>query len=170
MVKTIKLGMATGAFVLALFMLLPCVCAPAEPQSEADSVLQAAPMVQLGLSTSTVNFGAGTLQPRHTPYTQSITATVNSNAPWRLSVSKDHDLLGTIDSIPSAGLTFSAAGPPGKTTYAAPAGTEFGGNTRVVEGIRGSNLMTAITYSLAVPWEIEPDTYSATHIYTASLI
>lgn len=127
----------------------------------------AAAVLQFAISTSAVNFGGGALQPRETPYTQTVTATLNSNASWRIIVSKDGDLRGTVQSIPSENFTFSAQGPPGRTTYQAPPGTQFGTDTRVTDGTRGGNLRTTITYSLRVPWELEADAYSATHTYTA---
>jgi hypothetical protein len=133
-------------------------------------VIGAAPTIEFRLSSSTVNFGGGTLEPRTALYTDTLGATVNANMPWRISVSKDRDLTSASGVIPSENLTFAVSGPAGKTTYAAATGTQFGTNVRVVEGTRGSNLMTTITYRLNVPWTLAPDTYSATHMYTAMLI
>ncbi|MHB8893846.1 MAG: hypothetical protein ACYC99_01535 [Candidatus Geothermincolia bacterium] len=99
--------------------------------------------------------------------TGDITASINSNKAYALKVTKDHDLQGATESIPSANLTFGATLPVGGT-YNAPAGTTFGTDTRVIEGARGNNRNTTISYSLTVPWDQAPDTYSATHVYTAT--
>ena len=137
----------------------------------ADSREMAAPpTIQFSISVSTVNFGGGSLTPQATPYTQPFTTAVNSNIPWRVSVTKDHDLQGAAELIPSSDFSFSAVGPAGGTTYQAPAGTQFGTDVLAVEGTRGSNLTTTITYSLIVPWSIQADSYSATHTYTAMSI
>lgn len=162
--------------------------APADTQRETDAPLDAtakpegsavtdeetearaaaaSPSLQLAISASSVDFGGGPLQPRETPYTESLTATVNSNRSWRILVTKDGDLSSATQSIPSADFTFSASGPAGRTIYEAPAGTEFGANTRVVDGTRGSGLATIVNYSLSIQWELEPDVYSAVHMYTA---
>ncbi len=146
----------------------PVPDAGSTPQEDSEARQAAAPpSIQLTMSTPTVNFGGGMLQPREAPYTQSIAATINSNKPWRILVTKDGDLRVGAQTVPSANFTFSATGPAGKTAYEAPAGTQFGANVRVAEGTRGSGLATTINYSLTIPWELEPDAYSATHTYTA---
>jgi hypothetical protein len=145
----------------------PPPAAPAEPIAlpgvEAE-LNAAAPMLQFAISSGTIDFG-GSLTPG--TYTQSLTAVVNSNQTWRISVTKSGDLTGASGSIPSSYFTFGAVGPAGKTTYQAPAGTEFGTDTLVVAGNRGANLATTITYRLSVPWTIAPDSYSTAHTYTA---
>ncbi len=140
---------------------------PAAPVAEPgiEEQLLGAPMLQFALSTSTVDFG-GSMSPGHV-YTQTVTAAINSNQAWRISVTKSGDLQGATGSIPSSYFTFGAVGPAGFTTYQAPAGTEFGTDTLVVSGTRGSNMTTAITYRLSVPWTLAPDSYSAAHTYTA---
>lgn len=161
---------ALGVFACAQTVSQPAAqSAPTEEDSVTDMEREAAapPSLQLAISSSSVDFGGGPLEPGDTPYAQSIDATVNSSRSWRILVTKDGDLQGGTQTIPSANFTFSATGPSGRTIYQAPAGTEFGTNTRVVEGTRGSNLATAISYSLTIPWELEPDTYSAVHTYTA---
>jgi hypothetical protein len=141
---------------------------PAEDSvTDMEREAAAPPSLQLAISSSSVDFGGGPLQPRDTPYTQSITATINSNRSWRILVTKNGDLHGGTQTIPSANFTFSATGPAGRTIYEAPSGTQFGTNTRVVEATRGSNLAVSINYSLSIPWELEPDTYSAVHTFTA---
>ncbi len=128
----------------------------------------AAPMIQLSMSSATIDFGGGALAPRGMPYTSSVTAVINSNMSWRISVRKDHDLQGASGSLDSWRLTYSVTGPPGYTTFQAPAGSEFGAaDASVSEGTRGSNLPTLITYSLSIDWEVLPDTYTAAHTYTA---
>lgn len=135
----------------------------AEPSMEAQ--LLGAPMLQFSLSTGTVNFG-GSMSPGQV-YTQAVTAAINSNQTWRISVTKSGDMQGTTGSVPSSYFTFGAVGPAGNTTYQAPAGTEFGTDTLVVSGTRGANLRTTITYRLSVPWDLAADSYSASHTYTA---
>jgi hypothetical protein len=112
-----------------------------------------------------MSFG-GSLTPGQT-FTQSVTATINSNLLWRISVTKAGDLQSPSGSIPSADFTFGAVGPANHTTYQAPAGTQFGTDSLVVSGNRGSGMATTITYSLTVPWTVAADTYSASHTYTA---
>lgn len=136
----------------------------AQPDVEAQ-LTASAPMLQFSLSMGIVNFG-GSLSPGQT-HAQSITAVVNSNQTWRISVTKSGDLQGASGSIPSSYFTFGAVGPAGRTTYQAPAGTEFGTDTLVVAGNRGSNMGTTIAYRLTVPWDLEADSYSAAHTYTA---
>ena len=113
------------------------VAQPAGQPIQADSRTMSAPTIQFSISVSTVNFGGGSLTPQATPYTQLFTTTVNSNMSWRVSVTKDHDLQGTVQSVPSGNFTFSAVGPAGRTSYQAPAGTQFGTDVVVVEGNRG---------------------------------
>jgi len=137
----------------------------AEPALQAQVVQAAAPTLQFSLSGGTMSFG-GSLTPGQS-YAQSAGATVNSSMSWRISVTKASDLQGASGSIPSAYFTFGAEGPAGHTTYQAPAGTEFGTDTLVVSGTRGSGMATTITYRLTVPWNVAADTYSASHIYTA---
>ena len=156
--------------VLVAVLFTACLAASAGTEATVDVSAQAAGVIQLSMTEASVNFGGGLLTPRETPYAQPITAVVNSNKAWRITVTKDRNLTGGTESIPSGNLTFTATGPSGKTTYQAPAGTEFGSNTRVVEGTRGNGLSTTITYSLLVPWELEPDTYTASHTYTATQI
>jgi hypothetical protein len=141
----------------------------AAPQSlEADPLEMAAPpSLQFKMSTNTVNFGGGPLVPQSTPYTQLVTASINSNTSWRIFVTKDHDMQGTVEPVASQDFTFSAVGPAGRTTYQAPTGTQFGTDVLVVEGTRGSNLQTAVTYSLLLQWSLLADNYSATQTYTA---
>lgn len=138
---------------------------------EADSrEMAASPTIQFSISVSTVDFGGGLLTPQATPYTQLFTTAVNSNASWRISVTRDHDLQGTVEIVPSENFTFLAVGPAGNTTYQAPTGTQFGTDVLAVEGTKGGHLTSTITYSLIVSWGVEADNYSATHTYTAMSI
>ena len=146
------------------------VAEPAAQPLQADSRQMAAPTIQFSISVGTVNFGGGSLTPQATPYTQPFTTAVNSNTSWRISVTKDHDLQGTVETVPSSNFSFSAVGPAGNTTYQAPTGTEFGTDVLAVEGTRGGHLTSTITYSLIVSWGVEADNYSATHTYTAMSI
>lgn len=161
---------ALGALVMlgAVALFLSAGATAANPTSV--SVSASVPStIQLSMPTTAVDFGGAALAPGST-YTQSIGATVNSNKSWTLKVTKDHDLRGaapTPEEIPSADLTFTSASTDPKVT---PVGTptEFGTNTTVCSGTRGSSLASTITYSLTVPWDQTPDTYSATHVYTAT--
>lgn len=157
---------ALVAFVaLGLF-----VCAGAIAANPTSVTVSAAisSTLQLNMPTTSITW-SGPQEPG-TTVTGNISATVNSNKAYALKVTKDHDLRGTgatPETIPSANLTFGATLPTGGT-YNAPAGTTFGTDTRVIEGARGNSLSTTITYSLTVPWDQAPDTYSATHVYTAT--
>lgn len=155
--------------VVGVFMALMCVGSFAVNPTNVSVSAQIAATIQLDMPDTTVDFGGAALAAGST-YGDSITATVNSNRAWRLDVTKDQDLTGVVDSdvIPSGNLTFGAAGNNYVPTYAAPAGTQFGTNTVVVEGARGTSLQSTISYSLVVPWDVLPDTYTATHTYTAT--
>jgi len=147
------------------------VAEPTGQPIEADSREMAAPpTIQFSISVSTVDFGGGSMTPQATPYTQLFTTAVNSNSSWRISVTQDHDLQGTVETVPSENFTFSAVGHAGNTTYEAPTGTQFGTDVLAVEGTRGGHLTSTITYSLIVSWGVEADNYSATHTYTAMSI
>ena len=127
------------------------------------------PTIELTMPTTSVTWTGAQALPG-TTVTAPITATINSNKAYALKVTQDHVLTGigtTPPTIPTADFTFGATMPTGGT-YNAPAGTQFGTAVRVIEGARGSGLSTTITYSLTVPWDQAPDTYSATHTYTAT--
>jgi hypothetical protein len=104
-----------------------------------------------------------------TTVTADITASINSNKAYALKVTTDGDLTGAVslETIPSANFTFGATLPAGGT-YNAPPSTTFGTDVSVVAGARGSARSTTISYSLDVPWDQAPDTYTATHTYTAT--
>jgi hypothetical protein len=156
--------------VVAAFTLFVCAGALAANPTSVSVSANVASTIQLSMPTTTVNFGGGSLAPGQT-YNQTITASVNSNKAWSLKVTKDHDLHGagaTPEDIPSADLTFEATSSDPAVTYKAPAGTQFGTAVNVVQGNRGNNIASSIVYSLTVPWDLAPDTYSATHTYTAT--
>lgn len=155
-----------GILALGAFFLFMTVGAYADNPTGVSATAALAPTLQLNMPTTAVDFGGGPLEAGQN-YNQAITASINSNKAYRLAVTKDHDLQGPTESIPSASFTFGATLPAGGT-YNAPAGTEFGTATRVVEGARGNNRSTTITYSLTVPWDQAPETYTATHTYTAT--
>ena len=129
--------------------------------------------IQLNMPITAVNFGGGPLAPGSS-YTQVITASINSNKGWSLKVTKDHDLLGgtSAETIPSADLTFTSASADPNVTVKVLTPTEFPtvaqGAATAVGGTRGSSISSSISYSLTVPWDQAPDTYSATHTYTAT--
>jgi hypothetical protein len=122
--------------------------------------------LELSMPTTSVTWTGAQAVPG-TTVTAPISATINSNKNYALKVTKNHDLQGATESIPSANFTFGATLPVGGT-YNAPAGTTFGTDTSVIAGARGSGLSTTITYSLTIPWDQAPDTYTATHVYTAT--
>ncbi|MBN2169248.1 MAG: hypothetical protein JW738_08390 [Actinobacteria bacterium] len=155
--------------VVGVIMALMCVGSFAVNPTDVSVSAQIAPTIQLDMPDTTVDFGGAGLAPGAV-YSDSVTATVNSNRAWRLDVVKDQDLTSPSGTIPSSQLTFGAAGvAPFTPTYVAPAGTEFGSSaTEVVAGARGSSLQSTISYSLNVTWDIQPDTYTATHTYTAT--
>lgn len=156
-----------GVAILGAFALFMCVGAFAATQQDVDVSASVASTLQLNMPTTTVDFGGGPLESGQT-YTQAISASVNSNRGWSLRVTKDHDLQGVTESIPSSALTFGATSGDVRVTFKAPAGTTFGTGTLVVQGTRGSGISSSIGYSLSVPWDQEPDTYTATHTYTAT--
>lgn len=154
--------------VLSAFGLFLCAGAFAANPTSVSVSANIASTLQLNMPVTSITW-SGPQEPGAT-VTGNISATINSNKAYALKVTKDHDLTGTgptPETIPSANLTFGATLPTGGT-YNAPAGTTFGTDTRVIEGARGSGLSTTITYSLTVPWDQAPDTYSATHVYTAT--
>jgi hypothetical protein len=159
----------TGLIVAAATALFICAGAIAANPTSVSVSASVPSTIELTMPTTVVNFGGGSLAPGST-YTQGISASVNSNKAWTLKVTKNHDLRGTgatPEDIPSADLTFTSSTSDPKVT---PVGTptEFGTNTTVCSGARGNNLSSTITYSLTVPWDQAPDTYSATHVYTAT--
>jgi len=111
--------------------------------------------------------------------TDTVTATIDANTGWRLSVFADRNLTGAIptaDVIPNANLQFSTDGSADtRITGEAGANNVFGigsGNaTMVFEGNRGGSIQGNITYDLTeMPWDVKVDVYTATHTYTAAPI
>ena len=157
--------------VVGAFALFLCSGAFAANPTNVSVSANVASTLQLSMPTTSVDFGGGPLAPG-TSYDQVITATVNSNKAWSLKVTKDHDLSGTgatPEVIPSANLTFGAKSLDPLVTYKAPAGTQFSESAvNVVQGNRGSGISSSICYNLNVPWDLEPDTYRAAHVYTAT--
>ena len=125
------------------------------------------PTIELTMPTTSVTWTGAQALPG-TTVTAPITASVNSNRKWTLKVTKNHDLqnAGASETIPSADFTFTSTAPPSGTGQ--PTNTEFGTDITVATGVRGSSQSTTITYRLAVPWDQAPDTYTATHTYTAT--
>ena len=151
---------------LTLFM---CVGAIGATQQDVSVSATINATLELNMPTTSVTWTGAQAIPG-TTVTAPITATINSNKAYALKVTQNHVLTGTgatPPTIASVNFTFGATNPTGGT-YNAPAGTEFGTAVRVIEGARGSGLSTTITYSLVVPWDQAPDTYTATHTYTAT--
>lgn len=161
--KTTVVGLVAAA-ALALFAFAGATAANPTDVTVSATVPT---MLQLDMPTTAVTFG--TVNPGDPAVTRNITATINSNKAYALKVTKNHDLqnAGGTQTIPSSYLTFGATMPAGGT-YNAPSGTQFGTDTEVIAGARGSGRSTTITYSLSVPWDQEPDAYTATHTYTAT--
>jgi hypothetical protein len=152
-----------GAFTL--FMCAGSLAADSPPKA-VDVSATISPTIQLDMSTTSVTWGAAV---PGTTVTADITASINSNKAYALKVTTDGDLTGAVslETIPSANFTFGATLPAGGT-YNAPPSTTFGTDVSVVAGARGSARSTTISYSLDVPWDQAPDTYTATHTYTAT--
>ena len=129
---------------------------------------QVSPAVRLTMSETLVDFGGGALEPGL--QTEDISASISSNRGWDLKVTKSQDMTGAVLSgvIPSANFTFGASSADGRVTYAAPASTQFGTDVTICSGNQGGNIDTTVSYSLDIPWDMEPDTYTATHTYTAT--
>ena len=111
--------------------------------------------------------------------TDTVTATIDANTGWRLSVFADRNLTGALaspDVIPNGNLTFSPSHAVGETRITLDgAGGVFGigsGNAKTVfEGDRGGTIQGDITYDLTeMPWDAKVDVYTATHTYTAAPI
>jgi len=162
-----------GSVVVGAFMLFMCAGSLAKIPTNVTVSAQVPATIQLDMPTTTVNWDGKSLEPGGT-YTQTISATINSNKGWTLSVYKDHDLTGTggtPETIPSADLTYTSASSDTRVTSKRTEAIEFPVQeyeTWVVKGTRGSGITSTITYSLTVPWDLAPDTYTATHTYTAT--
>ena len=125
-------------------------------------------VLQLTMDTA-VDFGGGDLTPGTSP-TDSVTATVNSNKVWSLKVHKTDDLKSGGYTIPSTDLKYTSTSSDGKVKSLVSTPTEFSASdASVCSGCeRGNDMSLNINYNLTVPWDVEPGTYTATHIYTAT--
>jgi hypothetical protein len=171
--KEVAMGTAKRKVIVATvvivgaFTLFMCAGAMAVNPTNVNVSATIPSTIELSMPTTSVTWGAavpGTIM------TSDITASINSNKAYALKVTENHVLTGTgatPPTIPSADFTFGATLPAGGT-YNAPAGTQFGTDVSVVAGARGSARSTTISYSLNVPWDQAPDTYTATHTYTAT--
>jgi len=157
-----------GAIVLGLLVASMYGGAFAANPENVNVSAQVSPTVRLTMSETLVDFGGGPMEPGL--QTEDITATVSSNRGWDLKVTKSQDMTGVAHSmvIPSASFTFGASTGDARVTYTAPASTQFGTDVTVCSGNRGGNMDTTVSYSLDIPWDVEPDTYTATHTYTAT--
>lgn len=162
------------AGVTVSFMVLMCMgvlMANATPVGVSATV---AATVTLDMPVTAVNFGGGNLSAGQV-YTQNdITATVSSNNTWVLNVNKggvSGDLVGATpppDTIPSANFTYTSASADPKVTDKRTSNTQFpAADDWSVKGNRGGAILSTISYRLDVPWEVKPDSYTATHTYTA---
>lgn len=165
--KTKRMAVA-GVIVLAAFMAFMSMGAfGANPEAVSVSA-NLATTLQLSVSKNTVSFGGGSLAPGST-VTDSVVATVNSNKVWSLKVTKSGDLASGGFTVPSTAFTFGATSSDGKVKNLTAAGAQFGTDTPVCSTCdRGSAMPVTVNYSLVVPWDVEPGTYTATHTYTAT--
>jgi len=149
---------------LTLFVCAGAIAADPQPVTVSATIN---PTLQLNMPTVSVTWTGAQAIPG-TTVTAPITASVNSNRTWTLKVTANHELqnAGASETIPSADFTFTSTAPPSGTGQ--PTNTEFGTDITVATGVRGSSQSTTITYRLAVPWDQAPDTYTATHTYTAT--
>ncbi len=169
--KTKVLALA-GIVLMAAFLAFMCTGAFAANPSTVTVSANVASVLQLSMSKATVDFGSGVtaLQPGST-YTDSVTATVDSNKIWSLKVTKSGDLTFGAFTIPSANLTYgSTTTNPANVLNLQAAGTLFLVTpTNICNTCnRGGSLPVTINYSLTVPWSVDPGTYTATHTYTVS--
>jgi hypothetical protein len=166
-----KKALIGGVVILGLLLLLLSMGAFADNPQDVTVSATTGNVLRLTMTETAIDWGGATLENGQT-YNDSTTARVSSNKGWNLVVTKSQDLTGVTfsDVIPSTDLTFEATSSDGRVTYVAPAGTEFGTDVTVCSVNRGGNIDTDVSYTLDVPWELEPDTYSATHTYTASQI
>lgn len=162
-----------GIAVLGLLLLLMSMGSFADNPQDISVSAQVGAVVRLSMTPTTIDWGGAALEPG-TSYDDTTVATVSSNKGWNLDVEADQLLTGVVDAetIPSANFTFETTSSDGRVTYKAPAGTEFsvGSGTNAASGDRGGSIDMTMTYSLDVPWDLAPDTYTATHTYTASQI
>ncbi len=167
MKRRTKMMVLTGVILLAGFMVFMSVGGfAANPQAVTVSATVSASM-QLTMA-STLALGT---QPPGGPYTQSIAATVNSNKTWNMGVVSSGLLTSAPDTIPSAepDLHIQHRGDANVKNVQGSA-TQFGTtSTNVCNGsLRGSGEMLNVNYSLTIPWDVQPGTYTATHTYTVT--
>ncbi len=168
--KRTKLMALLGVVLVAAFMLFMGIGSfAANPESVSVSAAVAASM-QLSVNTNTVDWGGGSLAPGSS-YSDSITATVNSNKPWSLAVSKNQDLTNGSNSIASTNLRYTSSSSDSRVKNLVGTPTEFTtSDVNVCSACdRGANMSLDVSYGLTVPWDVEGGlTYSATHTYTVT--
>jgi hypothetical protein len=165
MKKRTKVGVVVLAIAVTAFLAIMCAGAIAANPTDVSVSLTVPSTLQLDMPTTAVAFG--TLQPGDSS-NGVISATINSNKAWSLKVTKSDDMTGAVsgEKVPNANLTFvTTSANPNVTVKGS--GT-FGTGTLVCSGTRGSSITSTITYSVTVPWDLAPDTYTATHTYTAT--
>lgn len=133
----------------------------------------AAPTIQLTMTDTDVDWGGGQLAAG-VAVSDSITAEVNSNKAWHLTVAKSGDLNNpTYGSIASSALTYGVTGGTGIESPQA-AGTQFSTSATNVCGnptpcLRGAGRIATINYTITPPWDMEAEAeYTASHEYTAT--
>ncbi|MBU4273895.1 MAG: hypothetical protein KJ907_08355 [Actinobacteria bacterium] len=165
-----KILIICAGVMVTFIMVLMCVGAMAVNPTDVSVSANVAATITLDMPTTVVNFGAGPLAPGAV-YNQAIDATVSSNKGWSLDVRKNQDLTGAVslEVMPSSNLTFTSDSANPRVTQKRTTATEFpAADDYAVQGTRGGAILSTISYSLDVPWELEPDTYTATHTYTAT--
>ena len=162
---------AVGLLLGVLGVMVMCLggVANAATDSKSVTVTAAIPaLIRLTLGSGTVDLG--TVDPETSPAAATLGASVSSNRPWTLTVSKSGDLYNSVDdySIPSSQLTFTVTTNDGRVTSTGSG--EFGTDTQVAAGNRGGNISLNVNYSLVVTYDDPAGNYSATHTYTATTL
>ena len=163
---------AVGLLVGVLGVMVMCWggVANAATDSKSVTVTAAIPaLIRLTLNSGTVDLGS--VDPETSPATATLGASVSSNRPWNLTVSKGSDLYNNVDNyyIPSSQLTFTVTTSDGRVTSTGSG--EFGTTgTQVAAGNRGGNISLDVNYSLVVTYDDPAGNYSATHTYTATTL
>lgn len=165
-----KKGLIIGGVLVGCLVLFMAVGALAVNTAGVSVSANVAPGLELTMSSTTINFGGGALAPGSV-HADSTIATVNSNKLWSLKVKKDTDLTYLTYTIPSANLTYTSTTTTPATVHntvvaSTPFSTTDASTCSACD--RGSAMSLTMNYSLTVPWENEPGTYTATHTYTVT--
>ncbi|MBU1944506.1 MAG: hypothetical protein KKE36_12640 [Actinobacteria bacterium] len=157
------------------------VVPPADQPAEQPEVLpleppSADPSSALGLScpSGEIDFGGGMLVPGRT-YTETIHLGVQAKGAWTLRMEKDHGLVGeaTGESIPSSCMSMNVSSEGEGVSFVAPSGAHVGDGVTVARGSTGevpAATQVTVVIRVYIPWDVEPDVYRMTQIYSAFAI